>query len=87
MTGFPAAQFGLKGRGVLRPGAFADLVLFDPKTVIDRATFEQPKLLADGIELVMANGRAIWQEGKATGDRPGRALRLKDLGPMGRDAA
>ncbi|HYM30839.1 MAG TPA: D-aminoacylase [Candidatus Cybelea sp.] len=87
MTGFPAAQFGLKDRGVLRAGAFADLVLFDPATVLDRATFEKPKTPAAGIELVFANGRAIWRDGAPTGERPGRALRLKDLGPMGRDSA
>ena len=87
MTGLPAAQFGLRERGLLRAGAYADLVLFDPKTVIDRATFETPTLKADGIDLVLVNGRIVWRDGASTGSRPGRALRLADLGPMGRDAA
>ena len=53
----------------------ADLVLFDPETVIDTATFEQPKQPARGIELVVVNGRAIWRDGASTGARPGRAIR------------
>jgi N-acyl-D-amino-acid deacylase len=85
MTSLPAARFGLTGRGVLRPGAYADLVLFDPATVADAATFEKPKTPATGIELVMVNGRAVWQDGRPTGNRPGRALRRAELGPMGRD--
>ena len=83
MTALPAAQFGLTDRGVLRPGGYADLVLFDPKTISDRATFEQPTLPAAGIALVMVNGRAVWRGGETTGERPGRALRRQSLGPMG----
>lgn len=83
MTSLPAAQFGLKDRGMLRPGAYADLVLFDPDTIADRATFEQPKTPAAGIVRVMVNGRTVWREGAATGERPGRALRRSSLGPMG----
>ena len=75
MTGLPAQRFGLADRGVLRAGALADLVLFDPETVIDTATFEQPKQPARGIELVMVNGRAVWRDGTNTGARPGRAIR------------
>ena len=75
MTGLPAQRFGLADRGVLRAGAMADLVLFDPETVIDTATFEQPKQPARGIELVMVNGRAVWRDGTNTGARPGRAIR------------
>ncbi|MBM3526661.1 MAG: D-aminoacylase [Alphaproteobacteria bacterium] len=86
MTGLPAAQFGLKDRGALRPSAYADLVLFDPDTIADRATFEQPTLPAAGIALVMVNGRAVWRDGAATGERPGRALRRQSLGPMGMSA-
>ena len=78
MTALTAAQFGLKDRGLLRPGAFADLVLFDPETVIDRATFDDPKRPAAGIELVMVNGRTVWQDGSHAGNRPGRALRRQD---------
>ncbi|MBL27125.1 MAG: D-aminoacylase [Rhodospirillaceae bacterium] len=83
MTGLPAAQFGLTDRGTIRPGAYADLVLFDPDTVIDRADWDHPTLPADGVDLVMVNGRAVWEAGAATGARPGRALRLQSLGPKG----
>lgn len=75
MTGLSAATFRLRDRGEIRPGAFADLVLFDPETVIDRATFEDPKQPAAGIEMVMVNGRLAWEGGSATGRRAGRALR------------
>jgi len=85
MTGLSAAQFGLTDRGVLRAGAYADLVVFDPRTVADCSTWEEPARPASGIELVMVNGRAVWQAGAGTGARPGRALRLQELGPKGRD--
>lgn len=75
MTGLPARNFGLADRGVLEVGAMADLVLFDPETVIDTATFEQPAQPASGIEFVMVNGRTVWRDGASTGERPGRALR------------
>lgn len=75
MTGLPAAEFGLKDRGVLREGAYADLVLFDPNTIIDSATFDNPKQPATGIVEVLVNGEAIWAKGVSTGARPGRALR------------
>ena len=75
MTGLSAHRFGLKDRGVVRAGAFADLVLFDPAAVIDRATFEKPVQAAAGIELVMVNGRIAWKDGQATGARAGRGLR------------
>jgi N-acyl-D-amino-acid deacylase len=83
MTSLPAAQFGLTDRGTLRPGAYADLVLFDPKTIADTATFDKPKTPAAGIAAVMVNGRMVWRSGAATGARPGRALRRQQLGPMG----
>jgi N-acyl-D-amino-acid deacylase len=87
MTGLPAAQFGLTDRGVLREGAHADLVLFDPNTIVDRATWESPMEPAAGIDMVMTNGRVTWRDGMSSGNRPGRALRLADLGPKGMDAA
>ncbi|MDH3593753.1 MAG: D-aminoacylase [Rhodospirillales bacterium] len=83
MTGLPARRFGLAKRGALRPGAFADLVLFDPETVIDTATFEAPKTPAAGIDLVLVNGRAVWRDGETTGARPGRAIRLQALADLG----
>jgi N-acyl-D-amino-acid deacylase len=79
MTGLPAARFGLTGRGVVRPGAYADLCVFDADTVLDRATFAEPTLTASGIEHVFVNGRPVWSEGKPTGERPGRALRRQQM--------
>jgi len=75
MTGFPAAKFGLKDRGVIAPGAFADLVLFDPATIIDRGTFEDPKQSPAGVRMVLVNGEAVARDGAATDARPGKTLR------------
>jgi len=75
MTGLSADHFGLKDRGRLAVGAHADLVLFDPETVIDRASFEAPKTPAGGIEQVWVNGVTVWQRGHHSGERPGKALR------------
>lgn len=74
MTGLPARTFRLADRGLLRPGAFADIVLFDPATVADRATYAEPQVPAAGIHSVMVNGMPVWQAGAATGERPGRFL-------------
>ncbi len=84
MTGLTADNFGLKDRGRLRVGGYADLTLFDPETVIDRATYEDPEAHAAGILQVWVNGEAVWRDGKATGARPGRALRRQALSkPLG----
>ncbi|MCZ8124275.1 MAG: D-aminoacylase [Magnetospirillum sp.] len=74
MTSLPAKRLGLRDRGTLRAGAFADIVVFDPKRVIDRATFAEPKLAGEGIERTFVNGRAVWENGAIAGARPGRAL-------------
>lgn len=74
MTSMPAARLGLKDRGAIRVGMKADLVLFDPATVIDRATFEQPRLRADGIHHVFVNGERVWAADSPTDNRPGRPL-------------
>lgn len=79
MSGLSAARFGLSGRGLVRPGAYADLCVFDADTVIDRATFAEPTLPAAGIEHVFVNGRPVWSERRPTGERPGRALRRQQL--------
>ncbi len=79
MTGFPAQQFALTNRGQIVPGRYADIVIFDPATVIDRATFEAPMTPADGIDLVLVNGVTAWRDGRATGARPGRVLRRQML--------
>ena len=75
MTGFAAAKFGLKDRGLIREGAFADLVVFDPATIIDRGTFEDPKRAPEGIRAVFVNGARAVDGGKVTGVRTGKVLR------------
>ncbi len=72
MTGLSAGNFGLADRGVLREGAFADIVVFDPETVIDRATFEKPTELSAGIDQVIVNGCLTWSQGGHSGNRAGR---------------
>ena len=75
MTSLPAARLGWKDRGILHEGAFADLVLFDPRTVIDHSTFGDPLALPAGIERVFVNGVLVWSSNRATGARPGRVIR------------
>ena len=75
MIGFPAARLGLKQRGLVREGLLADLVIFDPDTVIDNATFEDPHRHPTGIPYVFVAGEAIIDRGRHTGARPGRVLR------------
>ena len=75
MTSLPAQVFGLADRGVLRTGAFADVVIFDPARVADRATYQQPHELAVGIDWVLVNGQVARREGEPTGIRAGRVLR------------
>jgi N-acyl-D-amino-acid deacylase len=76
MTGLPAQRLGWKDRGVIRVGAFADLVLFHPNTVIDRSTYANPTALPSGIEKVLVNGVLVWNNGKPTAARPGLFLGL-----------
>jgi N-acyl-D-amino-acid deacylase len=75
MTSMPAAQLGLADRGRLVPGFFADLVVFDPARVRDRATLLRPWQRPEGIQHVLVDGVAVVQDGRPTGRRPGRALR------------
>ena len=74
MTGLTAGKFGLKGRGVLKAGACADITLFNADTVIDTADFQHSTLPARGIGTVIVNGAVIWRDGKSTGARPGQVL-------------
>lgn len=74
MTGLTARNFGLADRGVLKEGAYADLVLFDCETVDAASTYEAPMTPARGIEAVIVNGAVVWRYGQATGSRPGRIL-------------
>ncbi|MGH6630994.1 MAG: N-acyl-D-amino-acid deacylase family protein, partial [Burkholderiales bacterium] len=71
MSGLAAAHMGIADRGVIRPGTHADLVLFDPATIADRATIESPSALAVGVDRVWVNGSLIYANGRATGARPG----------------
>jgi N-acyl-D-amino-acid deacylase len=75
MTGMPADQIGLRDRGRIAAGKAADLVVFDPATIRDEATFESPHRFASGIRQVLVNGVLVVDNGKHTGARPGRALR------------
>ncbi len=79
MTSLPAEHFGIAARGRLKVQNFADIVIFDPEQVIDRATYERPTTPAGGVIEVLVNGRTVWQGGAMTGTRPGRALRLDQL--------
>jgi N-acyl-D-amino-acid deacylase len=74
MSGLPAATLGLSGRGVLREGAYADIVVFDPATVMDRATFGDPHQLSAGVSEVLVNGQVAISGGAFTGELAGRAL-------------
>ena len=73
-TALPAATFGLVDRGRLRPGAFADVVVFDPARYAAEATYEEPTRLATGVRTVLVNGVAVVENGALTGAAPGRGL-------------
>ncbi len=75
MTGLPASRLQIADRGVIRPGAYADLVAFDPSTVSDAATFESPHQYPVGISLVTVNGQITVREGEHTGRLAGRPVR------------
>ena len=75
MSGMPARRFGLVDRGQIAAGKAADLVIFDPETVADRSTWQEPRLSPIGIDRVMVNGEWVVIEGTPTGKLPGRVLR------------
>jgi dihydroorotase/N-acyl-D-amino-acid deacylase len=75
MTSLSAQRLGLKDRGLLREGYWADVVVFDPNRVNDRATFSNPKQYPDGINFVLVNGHVVIDQGNHTGERPGVVLR------------
>ncbi|MGE5200888.1 MAG: N-acyl-D-amino-acid deacylase family protein, partial [Acidobacteriota bacterium] len=79
MTGLPAERFGLARRGKIAPGAYADICVFDPAEVIDRATFDAPATPAAGIAYVIVNGTVVREASGETGARPGRALRRQAM--------
>jgi len=76
MTGLTAATFGLNGRGVVKEGFAADLVLFDDAAIAEAASFEKPVAHTKGIETVIVNGEPVWHQGRSTGARPGQVLKL-----------
>jgi len=75
MSAAVADRLFLRDRGLLREGMYADVVVFDPTTIADRATFEQPHQLSVGVRYVFVNGTAVVREGKHTGAKPGRIVR------------
>jgi N-acyl-D-amino-acid deacylase len=75
MTALSAEHMGIADRGTIRPGAYADMVMFDPAAVTDRSTTAQPNLISEGIVRVWVNGRLVFADGKATGVHPGRVIR------------
>lgn len=78
MTSLPATTFGIKDRGVVREGAWADLVLFDPGAVNDNSTFESPHQYATGFKFVMVNGRPVTVDDGPTEQKPGRVIRRQE---------
>lgn len=74
LSGLPATNLGLEGRGFLEKGFFADIVIFDPNTIADRATFEKPHQYAVGMSDVFVNGAQVLKNGEHTGAKPGRAV-------------
>ncbi len=77
LTGYPASNLGIKDRGLVRPGMMADLAIFDPATIADKATFDKPQQFAIGMRHVLVNGQPVLLDGQMTPARPGRAV----LGP------
>jgi len=77
LTALPAGNLRIKRRGSLKPGYFADVVVFDPATIRDNATFEQPHQYASGVREVFVNGVMVLSKGEHTGAKPGRVV----LGP------
>jgi len=75
LTRLPAENWKLKDRGCLDPGCYADVVVFDPATIADHATFEKPQVFATGVSDVVVNGVPVLKNGKHTGARPGRVVR------------
>ena len=77
MSAAPAARIGTQDRGLLRPGLAADFVLFDPATIAERATWDEPRQLAEGVSHVVVNGQLVLSDGRHTGATPGRALKRR----------
>jgi N-acyl-D-amino-acid deacylase len=75
MTSLAAQRVGIEDRGLLKPGMFADITVFDPATMIDRSTYENPAQISTGVNYVFVNGVPVVDGGRVTDALPGRALR------------
>jgi N-acyl-D-amino-acid deacylase len=75
MTGLSAQHVGIADRGVIKPGAYADLVLFDPASVSDHSTFDAPQSLSTGVARVWVNGQVVLEDGRTTGTHSGQVVR------------
>ena len=75
MTSFPAQKLGLRDRGLILEGMWADIVVFDPAKIIDKATYQNPHQYPEGIEYVIVNGKVVIEKGEHTGVLPGKTLR------------
>jgi N-acyl-D-amino-acid deacylase len=78
MTSQNATKIGIRDRGILRAGNWADITVFDSQKIIDRSTYTQPFAYSEGVEYVVVNGQLVLDQGKHTGMRPGRALRMNE---------
>ncbi len=85
ISSLPAQHVGITERGVIQEGFYADLVLFDPETVVDRATARSPHLPSLGIDRVWVNGVVVFETGSVTGNRPGRPIRRQNLTDLARE--
>ena len=81
ITSLPAQREHLESRGLLKPGYFADITIFDPATIIDHATFTKPDQLSEGIDYTIVNGQVEYDQGKLTGAKAGRVLRGRGWQP------
>lgn len=75
MSGLPAQTIGMEDRGLLKVGMAADMTIFDPSTIIDQATYQEPTLPSEGIIHTIVNGQFAWQNGAATGAKAGKTLK------------
>jgi N-acyl-D-aspartate/D-glutamate deacylase len=75
MTGLTAMNLGIEDRGIIKAGNYADLVLFNPETVIDQATIENGKALSEGIDIVWVNGKIVYNSRKSTSEKPGMLVK------------
>jgi N-acyl-D-amino-acid deacylase len=74
ITSLPAQREGLRGRGLLKEDYFADITIFDPATILDKATYENPAQLSEGVKYVFVNGQLEFENGKVTETKAGRVI-------------